>query len=271
MMEPIDVSKSPLDKRWLRYVPESQIPTRLAHYIGIDPSPSEKPGSDFTGISIVGIDPEAITLPRAYLLAAYHIQESARAQVDHIKELAARWHPIEFLIEAVGAQSLFLDFLIAEDPVAKLLPIRKRPNPFVPKTKRILNMSTLFFNGTVVVRGTVGQAGIAWSTELSPHPMVQTLADEWSEFPAGHDDVLDSVDIALEAAHLQSAGEAVQGMIIGPNDHYPSDEAGDAVLEQNYAGRDPAADMLRSHAQRSMRGSHRFRETSRRNSGLGRR
>ncbi len=187
MLQPVDLENSPLKEEWLHFYSETELP-HLVHFIGVDPSPSGRLGTDYFALAVIGVDEER----NGYLRSAYHLQIDPLAQVERIKAEASVWRPLVITIEAIAAQSLFTRYMFQ----GANLPIRESTTRF-PKEVRYLSLVPLFSSGRIRIRGQLTAEGV-----LEPADSVKDFVDEWTNFPSGHDDVLDAVQKAVEAAQL---------------------------------------------------------------------
>lgn len=213
LMQPVSMSDNPLKFEWLSFV--TMIPDNLVYFIGVDPSPTGKTGTDYFAMAIIGLDPVS---ERRYLVEAFREQIDPLDQANLIKAKAARYHARLIVIEAYSAQKLFTRYFFGDAG----LNIREAKGTNVPKGVRYASMVHYFTSNRVVLRGIQGDGG-----SLSPHPSVQTFVNEWTEWNdlSNRDDTLDAVGKALEATGLSAS--VVQG--ISASSSPPQDPVGRTV------------------------------------------
>lgn len=192
MMAPEDLSNNPLRPDWLHYVDVRELRS-LVFYMGVDPSPSGRRGTDFTALSVLGVTPSrSITC----LFEAQKYQLEPHEQVELIKRKAELYRPASIVIEAYSAQQLFTRYFFQGSG----LPIREARATRIPKSIRIISMATYFNNGTVLCKGKRDAA----TGELIADDAIAPFVEEWTRWneTVDRDDILDSVDKALEAAGI---------------------------------------------------------------------
>lgn len=160
-------------KSWRRYW--HILPTNLTHYAFIDPAISEADTADYTGIIVVGVDPNQDW----YLRFARRARMNPTELINLLFKIHERYQTHMIGIEEVAFQKAITHFAHEE---------MKRRNKFIPvmgvkigtemtKEMRILSLVPRFEFGTILL--TQG---------------MEDLERELDEFPRGaHDDCLDSL------------------------------------------------------------------------------
>lgn len=191
-LDPIDPETAALKREWLHFYLDKDLPP-LAHYIGVDPSPSGAQQTDYFALAVLGVDEEH----NGYLRSAYRIQIDPIEQVKRIRLEASLWRPASITVESVAAQALFTRYMLP-DPEHRL-PIFESTTRF-PKELRFFNMARLFESSKIRIRGQLTEG------EIEPADSVAGFVEEWTGFKATgkRDDILDAVEKAIEGARLIS-------------------------------------------------------------------
>lgn len=197
MLDPIDLGSAFLKREWLQFYLDKDLPP-LIHYIGVDPSPSGKLGTDYFALAVLGIDSQH----NGYLASAYHLQIDPLEQAQRIHLEAKIWRPTQITVEAVAAQALFTRYILPNPE--QRLPIVESTTRFPPEL-RYVAMAPLFESGKVKIRGQVvtDEEGL---TQIEPADSVSDFVDEWVGFTGktSRNDTLDAVQKAIEGARLGS-------------------------------------------------------------------
>jgi len=197
MLDPIDLGKAFLKREWLHFYLDKDLPP-LTYYIGVDPSPSGRAGTDYFALAVLGIDSQH----NGYLASAYRLQIDPLEQAQRIHLEAKVWRPPLITVEAVAAQALFTRYILPNPE--QRLPIVESTTRF-PKELRYVAVAPLFESGRIKIRGqlTQDEAGIG---QIEPADSVSDFVEEWVNFvPKGQrDDTLDAVEKAIEGARLIS-------------------------------------------------------------------
>lgn len=193
MLNPIDLENAALKLEWLHFYLDKDLPP-VTNYIGVDPSPSGRAGTDYFALAVLGIDAQQ----DAYLSSAYRIQIDPLEQASRIRLEAGVWRPAVITVEAVAAQALFTRYMI-QGPERRL-PIVESTTRF-PKELRFIAMARLFESGRIKIRGELTPEG-----KIVPADSVSDFVEEWVSFtPKGQrDDTLDATEKAIEGARLLS-------------------------------------------------------------------
>lgn len=184
-----------LKPEWLTY---SEIPPlkELDLFMGVDLAISDKQAADFTVITTVGKHKKTGLI---YLLKYNRKRSDFPTTIENIKAEYAYWKnlgnaPNKVLIESVAYQLSVFQTLRATTSI----PVIASPSKG-SKESRLISMAAFFENGKVIL-----------STDFDKE---EQFKHEWLAFPSAkasvHDDILDSVEIALRGA-LNSTGATYQ-------------------------------------------------------------
>ncbi len=197
MLDPVNLEHAFLKREWLQFYLDEDLPD-LINYIGVDPSPSGRQGTDYFALAVLGVDVAHV----GYLESAYRIQIDPLEQAQRIRIEAGVWHPALVMVEAVAAQALFTRYMLQD----VTFPLREGTTRF-PKELRYVSMSRLFASGRIKIRGKRNSDG-----EIVPADSVADFVEEWVGYaPKGpRDDTLDAVEKAIEASQLISGNPVFQ-------------------------------------------------------------
>lgn len=197
MLDPIDLGSPFLKREWLHFYLDKDLPP-LVHYIGVDPSPSGRMGTDYFALAVLGVDAQH----NGYLASAYRLQIGPLEQAQRIRLEAKIWRAAIVTVEAVAAQALFTRYILP-DPEQRL-PIVESTTRFPPEI-RFVAMAPLFESSKIKIRGQLTQDEQGQSV-IGPADSVSDFFDEWITFTPKSKltDVLDAVDKAIEGARLTS-------------------------------------------------------------------
>lgn len=179
---------------WFNWYPMGSRPENLDEYIGIDPSAGEKEQSDFIGIADVGIDKEGRIFPGRIL----ETKITFRQLIKTIFALADHLSPVK-----IGVEVNFYQKVLKQE----LDRINREERHYLPfaEQRTVKDKVTRFLSLSAIV-----EAGLLWLEEGNPEHV--KLLNQMLEFPDGaHDDLIDALDFAIQAARAPKAGHFEKG------------------------------------------------------------
>jgi hypothetical protein len=184
-LEPEDGTEGVLSSRWLYYYLVN--PPNMRYYIGVDPCAKDKAGTDPMGLAVIGVDDN----DTVYVVETIARQATMRAQARLVVDKMKQYKPVLTGIEVNGSQQALYDELVEMKVYeGKLHAVQTQ----LPKPMRIGAMGNTFRNKRALVHGeTVGSL-------IAPHPLCAEFVNEWNNYPASGDHVLDAVEIAISTA-----------------------------------------------------------------------
>ena len=169
-----------LKRSWIKYYDEMELPSldSLRIYQAWDLAISTKETADYTVCTTVGVSKDN----KIYVLDWYRSRIDFPTQVKMVKSQAQKWNPYQIAIESNAYQQALPQQL----KQTSMLPI-KEVKRTVDKVTRILSGFVHFENGKVLLPDN--------------HLQIENFLNEYIYFPQGkHDDMLDSMELALQIA-----------------------------------------------------------------------
>jgi len=144
----------------------------LRVFQGVDLAISQREGADFFAVVTIGVDGDH----NVFVLDAFRGHLSFDKQLQKVRELAGRFHPLRIAVESNAYQ----DALAAELVRTAGLPVR-RVRTVRDKMVRAVRLSPQFENGKVFLKRSMTE-----------------LLGELQLFPRGvHDDLFDALELAV--------------------------------------------------------------------------
>ena len=215
LCSPIALFGSQLNLEWLTVYDysralEDQELKNADYFFGVDPSISGT--GDYCVICVLAKTKER------YLIVDF-IREKAKLDrmVELIKRTAVVYKPIMINVEAIQAQALLVQTLVDKTD----LPIRSYM-PTGKKEDRINVMAQVYFSTQKAqIRGHRDESS---ATPLRDERM-SAFVQEWLAFPRGrHDDTLDAVEAAIQAASSSGMAASLSSEAPDPKSKEPSRE-----------------------------------------------
>ena len=166
-----------LKGEWIHWYEAGEEPPRedMIMFIGVDPAISQAPTADYFALVVVAMDDDR----NIWVVDTYRERLDFPAQIDLIKTKAAQWGPFKVAIEDVAYQLSLVQVIMKESSL-RVVGSRTTQN----KVARMLSMGPHFENGRIRLRRDM-----------------RDLEAEYLAFPRGaHDDLLDALELAVEAA-----------------------------------------------------------------------
>jgi predicted phage terminase large subunit-like protein len=164
-------------------VEESEIPTELRVFMGIDLAISEKEAADKFAIVVLGVDADK----QYYCLDYFEDQLRFNAQTAKIKAMYKKWQPIRACIEVNAYQAAQYQTLKDGDKDIRLKPVVTDKD----KISRAWKLSPLFEDKRVFFK-------------KNQHTMIEHMV----LFPNHrYKDLFDAFDLAVKASRLKSKGD----------------------------------------------------------------
>lgn len=168
------------------------LPLDSTCYMGVDVAISKKTTADETAISVVNIG-EAGVDPIVYYRFAYHGRLGMIEAADMILEIASYYRPVAIGVEAVAYQAGLVELM----GTAKYqhLPVEPQEQS-EEKITRWLKLGAAYERGMIL-----------------HHPSIKASATEAQlvHLPTGkHDDIPDSLDLAIRTSGVQMSAEMVR-------------------------------------------------------------
>lgn len=169
-------------KSWIKYISNAEIPSRLKKYEGIDPATG---AHDLSAVVDIGISEE---LGKIIVLGSHGKKESTE---QFKQRLFARYKTYRYkkaAMEGVAFQTVYKNEIIRDGVREGLfLPIKAMPSGRGSKAQRLMMLSPLIENGTIVFA-----------------PGNEDLISQLLDFPTGRfDDLPDALYYAMKIAHLK--------------------------------------------------------------------
>lgn len=172
----LDDSSAIIRQAWIHYYDD--LPKEMEEtVITVDPAISTKDSADFTGKAVIAKDKNS----NYFVIDIFQDKFSFNQNIEHIKELNAKYNPRSVKIESVAAFQAFGQELRRTTRV----PVR---DIIVQKDKdtRLINVSSLFENGKVFFSSKIKQE------------LMQTLIGQLCNRKPDHDDIRDAIVVGLE-------------------------------------------------------------------------
>jgi predicted phage terminase large subunit-like protein len=166
-----------LKGEWIHWYERGEEPSRdsTVIFIGVDPAISEAATADYFALVVVAMDDDR----NIWVMDTYRGRLDFPAQIEMIRSKAAQWDPSKVAIEDVAYQLSLVQVLMRESNL-RVVGRKTTQN----KTARLTAMGPHFENGRIRVRRDMRE-----------------LEAEYLAFPRGaHDDLLDALELAVEAA-----------------------------------------------------------------------
>ncbi len=153
-------------------------PEGMTLYMGVDLALSMKENADYTAIVVVGVDKES---GRVWIVDAERRRVGFRDALAFIEQKAARWRPVDILVEAVQFQAVVVDELLRSTD----LPVRK-VHPDKDKLTRAQGLITRYENHLV------------WHNDQMGRDYTEEILSFGPD--ADHDDMVDAAVYAYMAS-----------------------------------------------------------------------
>jgi predicted phage terminase large subunit-like protein len=161
-------------------VEDSEIPTELRVFMGIDLAISEKETADKFAIVVIGMDADR----RIYVLDFYEDQLRFGEQTKKIKAMYRKWKPVRALIETNAYQAAQYQTLKDSDPDIRLKPVTQDKD----KITRAWKLSPVFEDKRVFFK-------------KNQHALIEHMV----LFPNHrYKDLFDAFDLAVRASKLRT-------------------------------------------------------------------
>jgi predicted phage terminase large subunit-like protein len=157
--------------------------------MAIDPALSADSGSDYTGFTVVGTDPEGIW----YVIVAENFKGVPDEVINRAVRHAQTYKPQVLSLEATAAQILYRPLLVPALMNAGLSPTihEYKAPPWRSKAQRIESLQPMFKQNRIFIR-----------------EGLEDLIDQLDRYPeVEHDDLLDSLTQHLEISRPPKPGE----------------------------------------------------------------
>jgi predicted phage terminase large subunit-like protein len=194
MNDPVHEDQRSFNRDWFRYFDKIP-PVPLRYFMAVDPALSQGIRGDFTGICVIGVDPDF----NIYIMDAKHGRWGVDEMIDQIFDTYVTWKPAGVGLETIMFQRVLMwPIREAMRRSGITFSIRElRPSSRITKEGRISALHEPFANGTFWIRSDL-----------------KDLVKELTEFPFGaHDDIIDALAHVYQMAR---PADQVEARVLGP-------------------------------------------------------
>jgi predicted phage terminase large subunit-like protein len=161
-------------------------------YMGVDLA-SKGEETDYFALSVIAIKEGDV-----FLVDAFRGDLTMAQQFTEVLKMDRKWRPLRIGIDSAAQQKSIVEHLMEQNPGLPVIPVK--PSITNDRMSRVQRLSVLFETNRIFM-----------------NPEFTVYGDELSMFPRGaHDDAIDSLSFALEAAHFNDGQSNIDWSII-PN------------------------------------------------------